>query len=108
MSLLEPLVKIQEHLLAENHLDRLASQRELARIYQANGQVKEAMFLLEQVGQDQGADINGGPSFSTNDTAPARNIQLGSWLLWTTMPGDIGDLGLVPETPIDYRPAYLY
>lgn len=77
MSLLEQLVKIQEHLLAENHPDRLASQRELARIYQANGQVKEVMFLLEQAGQDQEADISGGPSFSTNDTAPARNIRLG-------------------------------
>jgi tetratricopeptide (TPR) repeat protein len=35
--------------LAEDHPSRLASQHELAIAYQANGQVKEAVRLLEQV-----------------------------------------------------------
>lgn len=41
-------------------------------------------------------------------TPLSKDSSIYSWLLWTTMPGDIGDLGLVPKTPIDYRPAYLY
>jgi hypothetical protein len=35
--------------LAEDHPDRLASQHELARAYEANGQDKEAIKLLEHV-----------------------------------------------------------
>jgi hypothetical protein len=35
--------------LAKDHPDRLASQHELARAYQANGRVKEAIELLEHV-----------------------------------------------------------
>jgi hypothetical protein len=35
--------------LAQDHPDRLVSQHELARAYQANGQVKEAVQLLEHV-----------------------------------------------------------
>jgi hypothetical protein len=35
--------------LAENHPDRLASQRALAGAYRANGKVKEAVELLEHV-----------------------------------------------------------
>jgi tetratricopeptide (TPR) repeat protein len=35
--------------LAEDHPDRLASQHELAGAYQANGQVKEAVTLLQHV-----------------------------------------------------------
>jgi hypothetical protein len=35
--------------LAEDHPDRLASQLELARAYLANGQVKDAVRLLEHV-----------------------------------------------------------
>jgi thioredoxin-like negative regulator of GroEL len=35
--------------LAETHPDRLASQHELAGAYEANGQVEEAVTLLEQV-----------------------------------------------------------
>ena len=40
---------IQEQTLAEDHPDQLASQHELAIAYQANGQVKEAVLLLEHV-----------------------------------------------------------
>jgi tetratricopeptide (TPR) repeat protein len=35
--------------LAEDHLDRLASQHALAEAYKANGQTKEAVQMLEQV-----------------------------------------------------------
>lgn len=38
-----------EEVLAKEHPDRLASQHELARAYQGNGQVKEAVQLLERV-----------------------------------------------------------
>ncbi|KAK6429616.1 hypothetical protein LTR95_014238 [Oleoguttula sp. CCFEE 5521] len=47
--LLEQVVAIEERVLAEDHPDRLTSQRELARAYLANGQVKDAVRLLEQV-----------------------------------------------------------
>ncbi|KAF2726507.1 hypothetical protein EJ04DRAFT_183385, partial [Polyplosphaeria fusca] len=40
---------IQAEVLAEDHPDRLASQHELARAYQANGQVKQAVELMEYV-----------------------------------------------------------
>jgi tetratricopeptide (TPR) repeat protein len=40
---------IDSRTLAEDHPDRLASQHALARTYEANGQVKEAIALLEQV-----------------------------------------------------------
>ncbi|SLM40558.1 Tetratricopeptide-like helical domain [Lasallia pustulata] len=43
------VVKIRESTLAESHPDRLASQHALAGAYEANGQVKEAVKLLEQV-----------------------------------------------------------
>ena len=43
------VVAIRAEVLAEDHPDRLASQHELARAYQANGQVKEAVKLLERV-----------------------------------------------------------
>ena len=36
-------------MLAEDHPSRLASQHALARAYEANGQVKEAVELLEHV-----------------------------------------------------------
>ncbi len=49
MSLLEQVVKIEEQTLAEDHPSRLASQQVLAGVYRANGQVKEAVSLLEQV-----------------------------------------------------------
>ena len=49
MALLEHVVKVEETTLAEKHPDRLASQHALARAYQANGQVKEAVALLEHV-----------------------------------------------------------
>ena len=42
-------MKIREQTLAEDHPDRLASQHELAGVYQANGQVKEAVALLKEV-----------------------------------------------------------
>jgi tetratricopeptide (TPR) repeat protein len=47
--LLEHVVAIKERVLAEDHPDRLASQHELARAYQANGQVKDAVWLLDHV-----------------------------------------------------------
>jgi tetratricopeptide (TPR) repeat protein len=46
---LEQVVKIREQILAEDHPSRLASQHELARAYQANGQVKDAVQLLKYV-----------------------------------------------------------
>jgi tetratricopeptide (TPR) repeat protein len=49
VSLLEQVVKIWEQTLAEGHPYRLASQYMLARAYEANGQVKEAVSLLAQV-----------------------------------------------------------
>jgi Flp pilus assembly protein TadD len=42
------VVAVQEK-LAEDHPNRLASQHELARAYQANGQVEQAVALLEHV-----------------------------------------------------------
>ena len=49
MSLLEQVVKIQEHTLAEDHLDQLTSQHTLVGAYKENGQVKEAVSLVKQV-----------------------------------------------------------
>jgi hypothetical protein len=40
-------VKIREQTLAEDYSSRLTSQHALAIVYEANGQVKEAMLLLE-------------------------------------------------------------
>ena len=40
---------IEVEVPAEDHPSRLASQHELARAYQANGQVKEAVKLLDHV-----------------------------------------------------------
>ncbi|KAH7153371.1 hypothetical protein EDB81DRAFT_687534 [Dactylonectria macrodidyma] len=48
LGILIPLV-IRETALPEEHLDRLASQHELARAYRANGQIGEALKLLEHV-----------------------------------------------------------
>ncbi|KAK7177499.1 phosphorylase superfamily protein [Paraphaeosphaeria sporulosa] len=45
---LEECCRLRE-VLAEDHPDRLASQHELAGAYEANGQVKEAVTLLENV-----------------------------------------------------------
>lgn len=39
----------RERILAEDHPNRLISQHTLAGAYQANGQVKEAVDLLQQV-----------------------------------------------------------
>ncbi|KAF5610782.1 hypothetical protein F25303_14521, partial [Fusarium sp. NRRL 25303] len=47
VKLLEHVVKVQETILAENHPNRLASQHELAGVYEANGQIAEAVELLE-------------------------------------------------------------
>lgn len=41
-------VKMREQTLAEDHPSRLTSEHVLASTYQANGQVKEAVSLLEQ------------------------------------------------------------
>ena len=49
MQLLEHIVKVRQQTLAETHPSRLASQHELAGAYQANGQIKEAVQLLEYV-----------------------------------------------------------
>jgi hypothetical protein len=43
VQLLEQVVKIRDTTLAEDHPHRLASQHELGRAYQANGQVKGAV-----------------------------------------------------------------
>jgi thioredoxin-like negative regulator of GroEL len=42
------VVKVQEK-LAEDHPSRLASQHDLATVYQANGQINEAVELLQRV-----------------------------------------------------------
>jgi hypothetical protein len=47
--MLENVVATQENLLAEDHPSRLASQHELARAYEAYGQVGKAVELLEHV-----------------------------------------------------------
>ncbi|KAM0346534.1 hypothetical protein ACHAP4_011692, partial [Fusarium culmorum] len=47
VGILGHVVAIEETTLAENHPDRLASQHALAGAYQANGQVAEAVKLLE-------------------------------------------------------------
>jgi len=49
VGLIEPVVKILETTLAEDHPDRLASQHMLASAYDYNGQVKKAVKLLEHV-----------------------------------------------------------
>jgi hypothetical protein len=46
---LKHVVVIREKISAEDHPARLASQHELARAYQANGQVKETVKLLEHM-----------------------------------------------------------
>ncbi|KAH6658445.1 hypothetical protein BKA67DRAFT_214414 [Truncatella angustata] len=48
--------------LPENDLSRLASQHELAIAYKANGQVKEAVWLLKQVVKIESAMAEDGPS----------------------------------------------
>ncbi|MCJ1224820.1 hypothetical protein MMC12_001466 [Toensbergia leucococca] len=48
IGLIEDVVKVREK-LAEDHPDRLVSQHELARAYEANGQVDKAIKLLEHV-----------------------------------------------------------
>jgi tetratricopeptide (TPR) repeat protein len=47
VEVLQSVVAVQEKTLAEDHPDRLTSQRALARAYQANGQIEEAITLLE-------------------------------------------------------------
>ncbi|PQE15930.1 Tetratricopeptide-like helical domain protein [Rutstroemia sp. NJR-2017a BVV2] len=47
--LLQKMVKIRETTLAENHPNLLDSQHELALAYEKNGQIKEAIALLEHV-----------------------------------------------------------
>ena len=44
----EQVVKMREN-LPENHNDRLASQHNLAKAYQENGQIEKAVQILEQV-----------------------------------------------------------
>jgi ankyrin repeat protein len=52
VSLLEEVVKIREQSLAEDHPDRQAPQHAMARAYEANGQVKEAVSLLVEKDAD--------------------------------------------------------
>ncbi len=47
--MLEYIVAIQAKILAEDHLDRLVSQHALAVAYEANGQIKESITLLEHI-----------------------------------------------------------
>ncbi len=49
VKLFKQVVAIQATTLAETHPDRLASQHNLAGAYQANGQVTEAVELLERL-----------------------------------------------------------
>lgn len=48
VELLEHVVRVEEQ-LPEDHLNKLASQHELARAYRANGQIDKAVKLLEHV-----------------------------------------------------------
>jgi hypothetical protein len=43
------VVSVEEKTLAEEDLNRLASQYELARAYKTDGQIKKAIELLEHV-----------------------------------------------------------
>jgi hypothetical protein len=54
--MLEQVVTIRGTLAAD-HPDQLASQHALAMVYQANGQVKEAAELLEQVVKIRGTTL---------------------------------------------------
>lgn len=49
ISLLAQVVQLREQSLAADHPNQLASQHVLARIYEADGQVKEAVALLKVV-----------------------------------------------------------
>ena len=49
MKLLEYVVAVEKKTLAEEHPSCLASQHALASVYQANGQIKQAVELLEHV-----------------------------------------------------------
>ncbi|KAM5528686.1 phosphorylase superfamily protein [Fusarium oxysporum f. sp. phaseoli] len=49
VNLLEHVVEVRKTTLAESHPSRLASQHELARVYEADGKIKEAVKLLEHV-----------------------------------------------------------
>ena len=49
MRVLEEVVRIKGQTLAEDYPSRLVSQHELAGVYRANGQVKDAVRLLEEV-----------------------------------------------------------
>jgi Tetratricopeptide repeat len=46
---LEHVVAVQAKVLVEEDPDRMASQRTLAQVYQAGGQVGKAVELLEHV-----------------------------------------------------------
>ncbi len=48
-SCLERLAKIAEVTLSEDHPSRLASQYALAGAYQANGQIRQAVKILERL-----------------------------------------------------------
>ena len=48
IQLFERVVEIRKTSLAENHPDRLASQHGLVRVYQANGQTKDAFQLRHE------------------------------------------------------------
>lgn len=47
--LLEHVIAAEAKILSEDHPDRLASTHELARVYQADGQLQRAVEFLEQV-----------------------------------------------------------
>ena len=49
VKLLEQVVAVQEKVLKEDYPSRLASQHALIIVYKADGQVLEAVKLLEQV-----------------------------------------------------------
>jgi predicted GNAT family N-acyltransferase len=55
VQVLEEVVRIYDQTLAEDHPARLQSQRNLAVAYKQNGQIKEAVELLEKVVRSQQA-----------------------------------------------------
>lgn len=83
--MLRSVVAIREKTLAKDHPDRLASQHELAIAFQANGQVKQAIELLENVVAIKEKTLVGDhPSRLTSQHELARAYQANCHSKYTT------------------------
>ena len=77
VALLEKVVAIRATTLEETHPNRLTSQHKLASAYKANGQVTEAIKLLEQVIEAKRLIFHKGhPSCVESEAAPSYFLQL--------------------------------